>query len=369
MSVLSDQIRQHIVTNGPITIAKYMEEALGHPRLGYYMGEDPLGRSGDFITAPEISQMFGELIGLWCGVQWKMMGQKEPFNLIELGPGRGTLMADILRAGLGVNGFIESLVLSLVEISPVLKGIQEETLLNSIGSEVRKTRALSWISQLSEAPDGPFTAVANEFIDVLGIRQFQKTTKGWRERLVDVSESEPFKFQYILSESLPEDGIVPSNLNNTNVGDIIEIRPAASALINEFCSRLKQNPGCVLLIDYGHYLTACGNTLQAISNHAYCDPMDSPGTADITAHVNFELLNEFFIKNNLKVKKIITQQDFLRNMGIIERAENVSKNMKFTEKTNLFFRLKRLMSHRLMGNLFKVILTYKSKNNNYFGFN
>ncbi len=355
MSILSEQIRQQIVNKGPITIAKYMEEALGHPRLGYYMSEDPLGLSGDFITAPEISQMFGELIGLWCGVQWKTMGEKEPFNLIELGPGRGTLMADILRAGQGVDGFLESLVISLVEISPVLKGIQEETLLSSIGREVRRTRALSWVGQFSDTPDGPFALVANEFIDVLGIRQFQKTIKGWRERLVDVSESDPLKFKYILSQSLPEDGIVPSDLNNTSVGDILEVRPAASALIKEFCSRLKRHPGYVLLIDYGHYLTACGDTFQATKDHAYCDPMKTPGTADLTAHVDFGELCRIAIDNGVAVYGPVTQSKFLSSLGIHTRARALAEASP-TDASEINEALVRLTSEDGMGALFKVLV-------------
>jgi NADH dehydrogenase [ubiquinone] 1 alpha subcomplex assembly factor 7 len=355
MSTLSNHIRQHIVANGPITIAKYMEEALSHPRLGYYMSEDPLGRRGDFITAPEISQMFGELIGLWCGIQWRTLGEKSPFNLIELGPGHGTLMADILRAGQGVEGFLESLVLSLVEISPVLKGIQEETLLSSVGGEVRRTRALSWISQLSEVPDGPFAAVANEFIDVLGIRQFQKTVKGWRERLVDVSESEPDKFQYVLSQALPDKGIVPSDLKNTSIGDILEVRPAASVLINEFCSRLKYSPGCVLLIDYGHNITACGDTLQAIKDHAYYDPMDSPGTADLTAHVDFGELYKIAIDNGVAVFGPVTQSAFLSSLGIHTRAKALAKASP-KNANEIFEALARLTSDDSMGALFKVLV-------------
>ena len=355
MTTLSDQIQQQIVSNGPITIAKFMDEAMGHPRLGYYMGKDPIGRNGDFITAPEISQMFGELIGLWCAVQWRSMGQVDPFNLIELGPGRGTLMTDMLRAGKGIDGFLETLVLSLVEISPVLKGVQEETLLRSIGGEVRETRALSWISQFSETPEGPFALVANEFIDVLGIRQFQKTVKGWRERLVDFSESKPFKFRFVLSELLPEAGIVPSDLKNTNVGDIIEIRPAASALMHEFCSRLKRFPGCILLIDYGYNLTACGNTLQAVKGHAYNDPMASPGTSDLTAHVDFGELSKIAVDNGVAVFGPVTQGAFLTSLGIHTRAKALAKSSP-VNSSEINEGLARLTSEDRMGALFKVLV-------------
>lgn len=354
MPALSDYIRQNIVTDGPITIAKYMEEALIHPRLGYYMGKDPLGRGGDFITAPEISQMFGELIGLWCGLQWRALGELEKFNLIELGPGRGTLMADILRAGRGVDGFIESLALSLVEISPVLKGAQEETLFNSTGGEVRKTRSLRWISQLAEAPDGPFVAVANEFIDALGIHQFQKTAAGWRERLVDVSEAGPFMFRFVLSDSPPEVGIVPTGLKDACVGDVVEVRPAASALIHEFSSRLKRNPGCILLIDYGHNITACGDTLQAVKDHAYHDPMYKPGSADLTAHVNFEALCKDALNSGVEVFGPITQGAFLTSLGIQTRARDLAEASPANAR-EITEVLTRLTSDDGMGALFKVM--------------
>ena len=354
MLTLSDKIRQQIVSDGPITIAKYMEEAMGHPRLGYYMGKDPFGRAGDFITAPEISQMFGELIGLWCGYQWRGMGEEKQFNLIEFGPGRGTLMADILRAGRGVDGFIESISLSLVEISPVLKGVQEATLLSSTGGEVRRTRGLRWISQLAESPDGPFAAVANEFIDVLGIRQYQKTAEGWRERLVDVSEEGPLMFRFVLSEFPPEVGVVPKNLKDARIDDVVEVSPAAIALIQELASRLKRNPGFVLLIDYGHNFTACGETLQAVKDHDYHNPLNNPGSADLTAHVDFEVLCKVATEFGAAVYGPVTQGAFLTSLGIHTRARNLvdasPANAREIDEV-----LARLTSDDGMGALFKVV--------------
>ena len=354
MSTLSDYIRQKIVTNGPITIEKYMEDALSHPRLGYYMQRDPFGRGGDFITAPEISQMFGELIGLWCGVQWQALGEVEPFNLIELGPGRGTLMADILRAGRGVDGFIESLSLSLVEISPGLKNLQEETLLNATGGEVRRISSLRWLSDLTEAPDTPFAVVANEFIDTLGIRQFQKTAEGWRERLVDVSGSEPFEFSFVLSESEPELGIVPIDLEDTSIGNIIEVRPAALTLMYELSSRLKRNPGCVLLIDYGHKHTACGDTLQAVKDHSFHDPLVLPGSADLTAHVDFEALCNVANISGVSVFGPVTQGAFLKSLGVQSRAKALAEASP-ADALEITEVLARLISDDGMGSLFKVI--------------
>ena len=331
-----------------------MEDALGHPRLGYYMGQDPFGRAGDFITAPEISQMFGELIGLWCGVQWRAMGEADPFNLIELGPGRGTLMADMLRAGRGIDGFLESLSLSLVEISPALKGAQEDTLLGSSGAEVRWARALRWISDFSEIPEGPFVAVANEFLDALAIRQFQRTAAGWRERLIGVSEKATPEFQFVLSDNPPEGDSMPKGLEGAQDGDIVEVRPAATALVRDMGARLNRHPGCALFIDYGHGHTASGNTLQAVKDHAYHDPLAEPGSADLTAHVDFGALREAAAEAGAVVYGPVTQGRFLTSLGIQARASALSEASPANAR-DISDDLARLTSDEGMGALFKVM--------------
>jgi NADH dehydrogenase [ubiquinone] 1 alpha subcomplex assembly factor 7 len=356
MPGLSNHFRRTIAAEGPISIARYMEAALGHPRLGYYMGADPFGRGGDFVTAPEISQMFGELIGLWSALAWRAMGQADPFNLIELGPGRGTMMADMLRAGRGVEGFLESLSLSMVEISPALKGTQEETLLSSNGAEVRRTQALRWISDFSETPEGPFVAVGNEFLDALPVHQFQKTAGGWRERLVDVSENgaEP-GFQFVLSDAPPERGAVPMGLEDAGVGDIVETRPAATALVREMAARLNRHPGCVLFIDYGHQRTACGDTLQAVKEHAYHDPLAEPGAADLTAHVDFGALREAAAESGAVVFGPVPQGTFLTSLGIRSRAEALAAASP-AHAQDIEAALTRLTSDEGMGRLFKVMV-------------
>jgi NADH dehydrogenase [ubiquinone] 1 alpha subcomplex assembly factor 7 len=354
MPTLSDHFRRCIAADGPIPLARYMEDALGHPRLGYYMGKDPFGRDGDFITAPEISQMFGELIGLWCGVRWRAMGEADPFNLIELGPGRGTCMADMLRAGRGVDGFLESLTLSMVEISPALKGAQEETLLNASGAEVRRARALQWISDFSEVPEGPFVAVANEFLDALAIHQFQMTAQGWRERLVGVSDTATNEFQFVLSDTPPEADVVPTGLEDAKAGDIIEVRPAATALVRDMAARLNRHPGCVLFIDYGHERTACGDTLQAVKQHEYHNPLTDPGSADLTAHVEFGTLRKAAADAGAVVFGPVTQGAFLKSLGIEARAETLAQASP-AHAREIDQALARLISDEGMGTLFKVM--------------
>ncbi|MDA1091027.1 MAG: SAM-dependent methyltransferase [Proteobacteria bacterium] len=353
MPTLQDHLKRRIADEGPITVADYMNDALGHPRLGYYMGGDPIGRDGDFITAPEISQMFGELIGLWCAVQWRAMGEPTTVNVVELGPGRGTLMADVLRAGRGAEDFLESIALSLVEISPVLKGLQEETLIAA--GDVRSAQSLRWLSDFSEVPDGPLLVIANEFLDALPVHQFQMTAEGWRERLVGIAgESE--NFQFTLAGMPPGDGVIPAGLNDEDVEDgaIIEVRPAATALIRDLAGRLGRQPGSALLIDYGHAQTAAGDTLQAVKGHQYHDPLVDPGMADLTAHVDFGALGRAASDTAAQVLGPVLQGDFLNSLGIKTRADALVTASP-AHQQEIMAGLTRLTSGEAMGRLFKVM--------------
>ncbi|MFP6728465.1 MAG: SAM-dependent methyltransferase, partial [Alphaproteobacteria bacterium] len=229
---LSDQIRIH----GPLSIAGYMASALGHPKWGYYTSRDPLGRSGDFTTAPEISQMFGELIGLWCADRWQTMGAPAKFVLAELGPGRGTLIADALRAAAALPGFAKAVELHLVETSPVLRAAQEISL---------EGQQAIWHERIEDLPESPVTAIANEFFDALPIRQFQATEDGWHERLVDADEK---GFHLVLSpQATPGDVIT-----NAAPGDIFEISPTREAAVSDLSRRIDDRGGVALIIDYGH---------------------------------------------------------------------------------------------------------------------
>jgi NADH dehydrogenase [ubiquinone] 1 alpha subcomplex assembly factor 7 len=352
MPTLRDHLRRRIAEEGPITVADYMGDVLGHPRLGYYMSGDPFGRDGDFITAPEISQMFGELIGLWCAIQWRAMGEPATVNLVELGPGRGTLMADVLRAGRGAEGFLESVALSLVEISPVLKGLQEETLLGA--GDVRSAQSLRWLSDFSEVPDGPILVVANEFLDALPVQQFQMTPDGWRERRVGLDED---AFQFTLTGTAPAEGMIPSGLEDAEDvedGAIIEVRPAAKAMIRDLAGRLSRQPGSALLIDYGHTQTATGDTLQAVKGHQYQDPLVDPGTADLTAHVDFGALCSAVPKAGAVVYGPVSQGNFLNSLGIVTRADALATASP-AHKQEIHAGLNRLTSDEAMGRLFKVM--------------
>ena len=356
MPTLSHHIRRRIADDGPMTVADYMVDALTHPRLGYYMGRDPFGRDGDFITAPEISQMFGELIGLWYAIQWRAMGEPTTVNLVELGPGRGTLMADVLRAGRGVEDFLESISLSLVEISPALKGLQEETLLGA--GDVRVAQSIRWISGFSEVPDGPILVIANEFLDALPVHQFQMTPSGWRERLVGIDgDDDGDGFRFTLSETPPGEGIIPSGLKDADVvddGAIIEVRPEATALIRDLARRLSSHPGSALFVDYGHERTASGDTLQAVKGHHYQDPLVDPGTADLSAHVDFGALALAASDAGAQVLGPVSQGSFLNALGIATRAGALA-TAEPAHKLDIESQLRRLTSNEGMGRLFKVM--------------
>ena len=349
MPTLRDHLRRRIAEEGSITVADYMGDVLGHSRLGYYMSGDPFGREGDFITAPEISQMFGELIGVWCAVQWRAMGEPPTVNLVELGPGRGTLMADVLRAGRGAEGFLESIALGLVEISPVLKGLQEETLLGA--GDVCSIQSLRWLSDFTKVPDGPLLVIANEFLDALPMHQFQMTPEGWRERLVGLDAEE---FQFTLCGTAPMEGMIHSGHEDAEDGAFMEVRPAALTLIRDLAGRLSRQPGSALFIDYGHGQTALGDTFQAVKGHQYQDPLDDPGMADLTAHVDFGVLGTAASDTGGVVFGPVSQGNFLNSLGIGIRAEALATASP-AHKQEIMAGLHRLTSDDAMGRLFKVM--------------
>ena len=349
MTAMADHLRDRMADQGPLTLAEYMEDALTHPRLGYYMGRDPFGRGGDFVTAPEISQIFGELTGLWCAVQWQAMGCPDPVHLVELGPGRGTMMADVLRAGRGAEGFLESLDVSLVEISPALKAQQEDTLVKT--PAIHAARSLNWWNDFSEIPEGPLLAVANEFIDALPVRQFQMTPDGWRERLVGPGDE---GFRFVLSDGPPPEGVIPPVFKNVGEDAIAEVRPRATALAQAMAGRLQRNPGAVLIIDYGHVESAPGDTLQAVKGHEFQDPLGEPGEADLTAHVDFAEFGRAAEKAGARVLGPVSQGAFLLELGLEARAQALMTAAPEHQK-EIEQAVHRLTAGEAMGRLFKVM--------------
>ena len=349
---LADLIRQ----NGPIKVARYMEEALGHPEYGYYVQKDPFGRRGDFTTAPEISQAFGELIGAWCAVVWRSMGAPAAFSLVELGPGRGTLMVDALRAVKGIDGFLEAAHVHLVESSPALRRRQQAVL-----SGCGLGREPAWHRDVSQVPGGPMIVVANEFFDALPIRQFRRTAAGgWRERLVGIDPGRPAagggpSFAFVLSPVLETVPVIPPQLRHVPPGSIVEVSPVRLRVMYTIARRLVEAGAAALIIDYGHGQSAPGDTLQAVKDHAFHPVLVDPGVADLTAHVDFESLAAVAADAGAAVHGPVTQGAFLERLGLSLRTRALVANATPKQGLDLIQASRRLSDSRQMGTLFKVL--------------
>lgn len=332
MTPLEKILAEIIAAEGPMPLDRYMSLCLGHPIHGYYTSRDPFGERGDFITAPEISQIFGELVGVWCAAAWDAMGKPGNFNLVELGPGRGTLMTDILRAAKVMPGFREAARIHLVEMSPVLRKLQKDKL---------ETEAI-WHDSLFAVPDGPMLLVANEFFDAIPIRQFEKREGKWFERCVG-------------AEGL---GFMPATLDNAqgSDGDVIEFAPQRLEIATEIGRRLAANHGTVLIIDYGHLQSGSGDTLQAMRAHKYVELTDRPGEGDITSHVDFEAIGNALVKGGGVVHSAITQRAFLLAMGLEQRAAILSSKADQKTQEVLARSVARLVGEQEMGHLFKVMV-------------
>ncbi|MGQ0486033.1 MAG: class I SAM-dependent methyltransferase [Hyphomicrobiales bacterium] len=336
MSPLQRLIRETIAAEGPMRIDRYMALCLGHPQYGYYMSRDPFGEAGDFVTAPEISQVFGELVGVWCAAAWQMMGSPARFNLVELGPGRGTLMGDILGAGRVMPGFREAAQVHLVETSPGLRAAQRRLL----------GEAAEWHESLATLPEGPMALVANEFFDALPIRQLEKRHGHWCERVIGLD-----------GEKLTM-GLAPFAGGKDDAGsdgDIVEFSDVRTDVAHEIGARLARHPGTALIVDYGHFKSAPGDTLQALRNHKIAGPTEAPGECDLTAHVDFEALGKALAAGGAVVCPVITQRAFLMAMGIEARAEMLAAKADRQQKIVMKRAIARLAAAEEMGNLFKVL--------------
>ncbi len=341
MSGLTPHILARIAQTGPMTIAEYMAECLTHPRHGYYTSRDPLGAAGDFTTAPEISQMFGELVGLALAQAWLDRGAPTPFVLAETGPGRGTLMADILRATRAVPGFHEAMSPHLVEVSPALRARQAEAL---------KGYAPVWHDHLGGLPQGPLYLVANEFLDALPIRQFVRQGAGWSERVVG-RDGDNLAFGLTPSAPLAD---LAHRLADTRDGDIVEVSASVAAAVGEIAGRIASGGGVALFVDYGGWRSR-GDTFQALRAHAPVDPLEAPGEADLTAHVDFEAVARAARDAGAGATGMTTQGVFLERLGITERARALARGLTGPALEEHIAAHRRLTHPDEMGTLFKVI--------------
>ncbi len=336
---LKDEIRQRIQNAGPLSMADYMAECLLHPRFGYYTTRDPFGSAGDFITAPDISQMFGELVGLALAQAWMDQGQPAPFTLAELGPGRGTLMADVLRATAGVSGFHAAAQISLVEASPRLQSQQRDTLAPFY---------IHFAPHADALPDQALFCVANEFFDALPVRQFVRTENGWRERQVGL---DGMALAFGLGPETDQPALA-HRVRDTKAGDTVETAPQAAPICEALSARIARHGGAALIIDYGDW-RSLGDTVQAMRGHAYSDVLDDPGAADITAHVDFEALAQ--AASHCAHSKLTPQGVFLERLGITARAQALAARLSEPALGEHISAHRRLTHPEEMGNLFKVL--------------
>jgi NADH dehydrogenase [ubiquinone] 1 alpha subcomplex assembly factor 7 len=349
MTELEDLIRESIAERGPVSVASYMQVCLGHPVLGYYMKQDPFGEDGDFTTAPEISQMFGELLGLWVIAGWQAAGSPNPVSLIELGPGRGTLMADALRAASGSPDFKRAMQVHLVETSPALRAMQQTRLAESAANA-------AWHDRLEDAlnqSQGPVFILANEFLDALPIHQFELTEQGWRERLIGLGEGGALAFT-IASDPPPEFAENILRTRSTDIGAIAEFCPAVVGMVQQCAAAIAARGGCALFVDYGYGQSAVGDTLQALKGHEYVSPFTDPGDVDLTAHVDFEAAARGALVGGAIPFGPVGQGEFLSRIGIGQRAERLAASNPDHTKV-VMEALDRLTNEARMGKLFKVM--------------
>jgi SAM-dependent MidA family methyltransferase len=340
MTPLEAEIRRIIAIDGPIPVDRYMELCLGHPQHGYYVTRDPFGAQGDFITAPEVSQMFGELIGAWVAAVWQQMGAPGHVNLVELGPGRGTLMADALRAATGMPDFLAAVSVHLVETSPVLRAAQEKTLASAVVP-------IAWHHGIEEVPEGPAISIANEFVDALPVGQFIKDRDGWHVRMIGMADD---RLAFVAA---PDALFGHATGIDMPPGTILERRQDQPVAL--LSRRIAQHGGASLIIDYGHVESSFGDTLQAVRAHNFADSLETPGEADLTAQVDFAALAVTAGRQGAATQGPIAQGAFLRRVGIERRAARLKANATAQQAADVDSALARLTAPDQMGDLFKVL--------------
>ena len=340
-----------------IPIDKFFSNVLYDKKLGYYNSKIPFGKEGDFVTSPKISNIFSEIIAIWMISCWETFGRPKNLNIVELGPGDGSLTKILLRTFKKFPEFNSIKKLFLFEKSIYLKKIQKKNILD---------KGVKWIDNFDKLKKGPIIFFGNEFFDALPIKQFKKIYNSLYEKNYTLNQK--FEIEEVFRKASQQDKKMIENFKTIKKLKFIEFPKLGFNELKKISKKISELQGCILIIDYGYLKPNNQNTLQSVIKHKKNKLLNNLGKADITAHVNFSLLSEFFIKNNLKIKNIITQKNFLESMGILERAKIIAKKMKFTEQTDLYLRLQRLLSPKYMGNLFKVILAYNFKDNNFTGF-
>ena len=343
--------------NDLFTLDKFIEESLYNKKYGYYMKKNPFGEGGDFITAPNISILFSEMIAIWVISFWEKLNCPKQFNLIELGAGNGEMMRVLVNTFNKFPQFKKSCKINILEKSQLLKKIQKNNI---------KNKRIKWLDNLNDLNNFPCIFIANEFFDALPIKQFLKKDKRWYERYVDFSNSEKLEYLDIPFDMQKFEKKIKFKISYKQ--KFIEYSPLATEYLKSIINKIKLNSGGILIIDYAYLEKEMKNTLQAVSKHKYCDVLKSFRNSDITYNLSFNLINSMINKLGPYSSRSTTQKEFLTRLGILKRAEILSKNMPFSEKADIYFRIKRLIDENQMGHLFKVMLIKNHKNKFKLGF-
>jgi len=343
--------------NTLITLDKFIEEALYNKKYGYYMKKNPFGESGDFITAPHISTLFSEMIAIWIISFWEKLGHPKQFNLIELGAGNGEMMRVLVRTFNKFPEFKKSCKINILEKSELLQRIQKTNI---------KDAKIKWINNLNELNNLPCIFIANEFFDALPIKQFLKKERKWYERHVKFINNKKLQYLDVPFDMQKFEKEIKFRISYNQ--KFIEYSPLTSKYLKIIIKKIKLNNGGILIIDYAYLEKRMKNTLQSISEHKYCDVLKSFRNADITYNLSFNLINKIINKLGPCSSLSTTQKKFLSKLGILERAEILSKNIPFSKKADIYFRIKRLTDKSQMGHLFKVMFITNHKNKFKLGF-
>jgi len=333
-----------------LPLDQFINTTLYDKNFGYYMKKNPFGKKGDFITSPLITSLFGEMLTIWCIAFWESLGKPKKIIIIELGPGDGTLCKDIINASKNFKDFYKCLEIKLLEKSSKLKKIQKIKIKND---------KVKWINKINQINSGPVIFLGNEFFDALPIKQIYKIKKKFFERHVAVSKNNKEKLEFLNKKAKSKLIQNIKKLNLISNGNIIEYPNNSIKFLKLISKKITKYDGGILIIDYGYTNQKNKDTLQSIIKHKYQNIFSNLGNADITSHINYKLFTEILIKEQLKVEKIITQNEFLQKLGIIERANLISKKISFKRKIDMFYKLKRLLDYNEMGNLFKVMFAKK----------
>jgi cyclopropane-fatty-acyl-phospholipid synthase len=341
-----------------LPVDAFFKNVLYDKKFGYYITKQPFGKEGDFLTSPNISNLFSEMIAIWLINTWEVFGKPKRFNIVELGPGNGSLTKILLQTFKKFSEFNSAKKIFLYEQSNYLIKIQK----NNISS-----KNVKWVNNFNNISKGPVVFFGNEFFDAIPIKQFKKMNSSFFEKNYTINKK--FIIKETFKKASNENSELIKSYKSIKNLSFIEFPKLGFKELKKMAEKILKLKGCILLIDYGYLKSHNENTLQSVIKHKKNNLLDNLGRADVTSHVNFELLKEFFKKNNLKIKNVVTQKKFLENNGILQRAEILGNKMKFREQSNLYLRLKRLLNPRLMGDLFKVVLAYNFKDSNFSGFN